>query len=150
VARDSLRAERACALWGVDVDENVYPQEARLEEAVADDKGCFVGQEVVAKIDTYGGLNKRLFALAVAHDDPLPRGTRLLGASADEDLGLVTTWAYSFALDGGIVLAYVKRRHQEVGTRFALSDGRGEATLLALPIEPRARGLTSAAAPGSA
>jgi folate-binding protein YgfZ len=135
VARDAFRAENGWALWAVDVDENVYPQEARLEEALADDKGCFVGQEVVAKIDTYGGLNKRLMALRVGHDDPVPRGTRLLGPSSDgDDLGMVTTWAYSFALDTGIVLAYVKRRHQEVGTRFALGDGHGEAELLPLPV----------------
>jgi folate-binding protein YgfZ len=135
VARDALRAEHAFGLWAVDVDENVYPQEARLEEALADDKGCFVGQEVVAKIDTYGGLNKRLMALRVGHDDPVPRGTRLLGAPPEsDDLGMVTTWAYSFALDAGIVLAYVKRKHQDVGTRFVLADGRGEAVIVPLPV----------------
>ena len=81
----------------------MYPQEARLESAFSLDKGCYIGQEVVAKIDTYGGLNKRLVALKVSHDDPVARGTRLFRLDEGEwrDLGVVTSWAYSFVLDTG-------------------------------------------------
>jgi len=136
VVRDILRVETGSALWGVDIDENVYPQEARLESAFDLDKGCYVGQEVVAKIDTYGGLNKRLMALRIDHDDPVPRGTRLLREEKDEarDLGVTTSWAYSFALDAGVVLAYVKRRHQEPGTAFRLGDSPATGTIVALPL----------------
>ncbi len=134
--RDILRVEAGCALPGVDIDENVYPQEARLEDALALDKGCYVGQEVVAKIDTYGGLNKRLELLRIAHGEPVPRGTALL--RLDErgerrELGLVTSWTYSFAHDTGLVLGYVKRKHQEPGTEFELGGGHGRATLLPFP-----------------
>ena len=127
VVRDSLRIEAGRALAGVDVDENVYPQEAALEDAFALDKGCYVGQEVVAKIDTYGGLNKRLLVLQVDHSDPVARGTKLVRLDEGErrELGLVTSWAYSFALEGGLVLGYVKRRHQEPGTVFQLVDEHG-------------------------
>jgi folate-binding protein YgfZ len=139
IAYDSLRVEAGWAEPGVDVDEGVYPQEARLERAFSLDKGCYIGQEVVAKIDTYGGLNKRLVALRVSHDDPVERGTRLFREDAGEwrDLGVVTSWAYSFALDTGLVLAYVKRRHQAGGTSFRLGDPRsprGEATIVPLPV----------------
>jgi folate-binding protein YgfZ len=123
VARESLRVEAGWAEAEADVDENVYPQEARLERAFALDKGCYIGQEVVAKIDTYGGLNKRLVALALDGDDPVARGARLLQLEAGEwrDLGVVTSWAYSFALERGLVLGYVKRRHQSVGTEFCVA-----------------------------
>ena len=134
VLRDILRVERGSALFGVDVDDNVYPQEARLESSFALDKGCNVGQEVVAKIDTYGGLNKLLMALAVEHDDPVARGTRLLEGEEERELGLVTSWAYSFVLDTGLVLAYVKRKHQEEGTTFTLSDGQGKARIVPFPV----------------
>ena len=136
VARDSLRVEAGAALAGVDVDENVYPQEAGLERAFALDKGCYVGQEVVAKIDTYGGLNKRLLGLRVDHSDPVARGTALVLEHEGErrELGLVTSWAYSFALDTGLVLGYVKRHHQEPGTRFDLGGGQGHATVVELPV----------------
>ena len=121
---------------GVDVDENVYPQEARLEDAFSLTKGCYIGQEVVAKIDTYGGLNKRLVALRISHDDPVARGTRLLRLDEGEwrDLGVVTSWAYSFVLDTGLVLAYVKRRHQKIGTEFRVGDGPASAVIVALPV----------------
>ncbi len=136
IVRDILRVEAGATLFGVDVDENVYPQEARLERAFSLDKGCYIGQEVVAKIDTYGGLNKRLVALKVSHDDPVARGTRLWRLDAGEwrDLGVVTSWAYSFVLDTGLVLAYVKRRHQKAGTEFRLGDGPATATIVPLPV----------------
>jgi len=135
---DSLRAEVCVAQPGEDIDENVYPQEARLEGSFSLEKGCYIGQEVVAKIDTYGGLNKRLCLLRVDHDDPIARGTRLHRQDPDSgewrDLGVATTWAYSFALDCGVVLAFVKRKHQEPGTEFRLGDGPGQATLVELPV----------------
>jgi folate-binding protein YgfZ len=136
VARDSLRAEALSAEPLVDIDENVYPQEARLENAFSLEKGCYIGQEVVAKIDTYGGLNKRMVALRVSHDDPVARGTRLFRLDEGEwrDLGVVTTWAYSFALDGGLVLAYVKRRHQKPGTEFRVGEGPATAVIVPTPV----------------
>ncbi|MBM3989719.1 MAG: aminomethyl transferase family protein [Planctomycetes bacterium] len=143
IAHDCLRVEAGAAEYGLDVDDSIYPQEARLERAFSLDKGCYIGQEVVAKIDTYGGLNKRLVALRISHDDPLSAGTRLFRDDEGEwrDLGLVTSWAYSFVLDSGLALAYVKRRHQSAGTRFHLGDAQGslgQATVVPLPVRPDA------------
>lgn len=133
-AYDALRAETLTAQWGVDIDDTVYPQEANLQDAFSLTKGCYIGQEVVAKIDTYGGLNKRLLLLK-APDSPVPPGTRLMrqtdGPDSDwRDLGVVTTWTYSFAADHGVVLAYVKRKHQNQGTTFRLAEGPDTATIL--------------------
>jgi tRNA-modifying protein YgfZ len=142
VVADSLRAEACAAEAGVDIDDTVYPQEARLEAAFSLDKGCYIGQEVVAKIDTYGGLNKRMVCLRVSHDDPIAPGTQLERHDEKKGewraLGVATSWAYSFELDGGVVLAYVKRRHQAVGTEFRLVGGSGTATVVASPIRPDA------------
>ncbi|MCC6407744.1 MAG: aminomethyl transferase family protein [Planctomycetes bacterium] len=140
VVDDILRVEACAARAHVDVDETIYPQEARLERAFSLDKGCYIGQEVVAKIDTYGGLNKRMVALRVSNDDPVPRGTRLFRLDDGEwrDLGVVTSWAYSFVLDTGLVLAYVKRRHQKVGTEFRLGEGPHTATVVASPVRAHA------------
>jgi folate-binding protein YgfZ len=140
VARDSLRVEAGFAESGVDIDENVYPQEARLERAFSLDKGCYIGQEVVAKIDTYGGLNKRMVALRISNDDPVARGTRLFRHEDNEwrDLGVITSWAYSFVLDTGLALAYVKRRHQAIGTTFRVGEGPREATIVPLPVRSNA------------
>jgi aminomethyltransferase len=144
VVHDILRVEAAAAAWGADVDENVYPQEARLESAFSLTKGCYTGQEVIAKIDTYGGLNKRLVALRVSHDDPVARGTRLFRLDDGEwrDLGVVTSWAYSFVLDTGLVLAFVKRRHQKVGTEFRVGEGPATATIVPIPVRTGAIAVT--------
>lgn len=140
VVRDILRVEAGAALYGVDIDDAVYPQEARLEGAFSLDKGCYIGQEVVAKIDTYGGLNKQLVALRVSHDDPVPHGTRLFRNEDGEwrDLGVVTSWAYSFVLDTGLVLAYVKRRHQKVGTEFRVGESDATAKIVPIPVRANA------------
>ncbi len=144
VVHDILRVEAAAAAWGADIGDTVYPQEARLESAFSLTKGCYTGQEVIAKIDTYGGLNKRLVALRVSHDDPVARGTRLHRLDEGEwrDLGVVTSWAYSFVLDTGLVLAFVKRRHQKVGTEFRIGDGPATATIVPIPVRAGALPVT--------
>lgn len=148
-AHDCLRVEACWPEPGVDVDENVYPQEARLERAFSLSKGCYIGQEVVAKIDTYGGLNKRLCALRISHDDPLPRGSRLWRLDDGEwrDLGVITSWAYSFVLDTGLALGFVKRRHQSPGTRFRVADAAnqtelGQAVIVEAPVRGGAVAVT--------
>lgn len=134
IVSDIVRIEALWALAGVDISAEVYPQEARLEDAFSLSKGCYIGQEVVAKIDTYGGLNKRLCSLRLPHDDPVERGTRLFRQDAESeewrDLGVVTSWAYSFKDDSGRVLAYLKRRHQEPGTVFRVGEGPHEAVVI--------------------
>ncbi len=149
VATDSLRIEAGWGEAGLDVDANVYPQEARLEDGFSLEKGCYIGQEVVAKIDTYGGINKRLVLVAISHDDPLARGTRLMGrddtTGEPRELGLITSWAYSFVRDGGLAIAYVKRRHQKEGTRFELLGPEGTAlagTAQIVPMPQREGALT--------
>ncbi len=139
-AEDCLRAEACFAQPGVDIDENVYPQEARLERAFSLTKGCYIGQEVVAKIDTYGGLNKRLTALRISDDEPLARGTRLYRLDEGEwrDLGVLTSWAYSFVLDSGLCLAFVKRRHQAPGTEFRVGEGPRTAVVVTSPVRASA------------
>jgi folate-binding protein YgfZ len=142
--RDILRVEAGRASIGADVDDGVYPQEARWEDAFSLTKGCYIGQEVVAKIDTYGGLNKRLVGLRISHDDPIAHGTRLFREDAGEwrDLGVITSWAYSFVLDTGLALAYVKRRHQSPGTSFRVGETEARATIVPLPVRSGAVPLT--------
>ncbi len=134
IVSDIVRVEALAALAHEDITEEIYPQEARLEDAFSLSKGCYIGQEVVAKIDTYGGLNKRLCSLRLEHDDPVPRGTRLYRQDEESgewrDLGLVTSWAYSFKDDNGRLLAYLKRRHQDPGTIFRVGEGPAMATVL--------------------
>ena len=135
-AAESLRLENGAAVWGVDVDEQVYPQEAHWEDAFSLSKGCFVGQEVVAKIDTYGGLNRTLVGLKVPGDRILARGTEL----QDEQqrvVGRVTSCGWSPRLQSGLALGYVKVELQEAGTllRVSGSEAPQQVTVVPLPIQ---------------
>jgi folate-binding protein YgfZ len=144
VASEVLRIEAGRARFGVDFGEDSYPAEARLEDAFSLSKGCYVGQEVVAKIDTYGGLNKLLVGLRIDRDDPVPAGTRLMLQEEGEwrDVGVLTSATYSFALGTGLALGYVKLKHLAAGTSYRLGDGPAQATLVDLPVRAGALPVT--------
>jgi folate-binding protein YgfZ len=77
---------------GVDVDERTIPQEAFLErDSVSFTKGCFVGQELVCRIDTRGHVNRHLRLLRIAGDVVPEAGATV--AVDDTDVGVVTSAA---------------------------------------------------------
>jgi folate-binding protein YgfZ len=93
---------------GFDLDSSVIPQEAGLEvDSVSFTKGCFVGQELVCRIDSRGHVNRHLRLMTLDPDVTLARGTALL--HGDKAVGEVTSAAPGFAL------GYV-RREIEIGS----------------------------------
>lgn len=82
-AYDIARVEAGLPEWGVDIDDTTIPQEANLEEAnaISFTKGCYTGQEVVARVHFRGRVNRHLRGLASAQDEPLPVGAELLDAT---------------------------------------------------------------------
>jgi folate-binding protein YgfZ len=71
-----VRVERGRPRYGVDLDDSVIPQEAGLNErAVSFTKGCYVGQETVARLYYRGKPNRRLLGLRL--DSPAPTGSEL-------------------------------------------------------------------------
>lgn len=91
---------------GRELTEEFNPWEARLGDAIALDKGCYVGQEVIARLNTYKKVSKYLVRLAIAGDPP-PAGAAV--RRGGETIGAVTS---AVALPGGggrsIGLAYVR------------------------------------------
>jgi folate-binding protein YgfZ len=86
---------------GVDIDERTIPQEAFLDDdAVSFTKGCFVGQELVCRIDTRGRVNRYLRKVEIEGDAP-PAGAELV--RDDKPVGTVTSAA------GDVALAMVRR-----------------------------------------
>jgi tRNA-modifying protein YgfZ len=73
------RIEAGRPAWGVDLDDTTIPQEAALErlQAISFDKGCYTGQEVVARLHFRGHVNKRLVWLKGAGAHPLPSGAEV-------------------------------------------------------------------------
>ena len=105
-----VRVESGRPRYGVDLDDTVIPQEAGLNErAVSFEKGCYVGQETVARLFYRGKPNRRL--LGLRSDAPLAPGTEL---SRDGKVVARVTSSVVSPTFGPIALAFV-RREVEVG-----------------------------------
>jgi folate-binding protein YgfZ len=125
-AFEIARIEAGVPREGVDAGENYIILESELESAVSYTKGCYLGQEVIARIHWRGQPAKRLRGLLVEADLLPTPGTELY-ASDGKKVGEITSSARSFALDRFIALGYVHRYYLDPGTEFTLK--RGEATL---------------------
>jgi tRNA-modifying protein YgfZ len=127
-AAEIVRVESGRPRYGVDMDESTIPQEAGLNErAVSFTKGCYVGQETVARLHYKGKPNRHLRGLLLS--EPAPAGAELrLG---ERSVGTLTSSVLSPAR-GSIGLALV-RREAEPGATLAVSDGGATATVVELP-----------------
>ena len=121
-----VRVERGRPRYGVDLDDSVIPQEAGLNErAVNFEKGCYVGQETVARLYYRGKPNRHLRGLRLS--EPVPTGTPLrLG---EREVGRVGSSVVSPA-HGPIALALVRR---EASPGDTLAAGEATAVVADLP-----------------
>jgi folate-binding protein YgfZ len=109
-AWDVARIEAGRPEWGIDIDDTTIPQEANFDElhAISYTKGCYTGQEVVARVHFRGHVNRHLRGIAYPPDGgPLPVGARLIDETG-RDIGDVRSAAISPRL-GGIALGMVRR-----------------------------------------
>lgn len=106
---DAFEAARVAAgvpRQGVDTDERTIPQEAFLErDAVSFTKGCFLGQELVCRIDTRGHVNRYLRGFLIVDDTTPPPGAGIV--LGDKEVGTLTTVARSAG--GTRALGYLRR-----------------------------------------
>lgn len=123
-----LQIEAGVALFGRELTQETIPLEAPTENAISHDKGCYPGQEVIARLWARGRPARHLRGLRL--DAPLAPGARL---DADDKPGVarVTASAESPEL-GAVALAYVQRNYAEPGT--ALRSGQVGAVVAALPM----------------
>jgi folate-binding protein YgfZ len=132
-AFEMLRIEAGQPAFGCELDERFNPLEAGLRPHISFDKGCYIGQEVVARLDTYDKVQRALVGLLMPGESPPEPGTAL--RLAGREVGLVTSAARSPALGRAIALAYVRGAHAQPGTRLeaATATGPAEAEVAALP-----------------
>jgi folate-binding protein YgfZ len=129
-AFEAARIEWGFPLFGRDLSDQNLPQEiARDSVAISFTKGCYLGQETVARIDALGHVNKTLVGLQFAGPAIPPAGTPL--SNAGQAVGQVTSAAFSPRLGRAMALGYVRRGPNAPGTR--LSSPAGEAEVVALP-----------------
>ena len=114
---------------GAEITGEYSPLEAGLAWACAENKGCYTGQEIIARQITYDKVTRQLIGLR--SDAPLAAGSTV--RDGDREVGQVTSSAYSPALQAHIALAILKRTHSEPGT--AVRAGDTNATVAALPFD---------------
>jgi folate-binding protein YgfZ len=127
-ALEVLRVERGTPRFGADMDEKTIPLEARLERALSYQKGCYIGQEVIARATFRGHMNRHLVGLSF--DAPPPLRSELF--RGERKVGWVTS-AVESPRFGAIGLGYVHRDVEQPGTALTLPGEAGRVTVRALP-----------------
>jgi folate-binding protein YgfZ len=144
---ESLRIEAGTPVFGKDVTEKNLPQEiGRDARAISFVKGCYLGQETVARIDALGHVNQVLKGLIFEPGSPCP----ILGGSLESDgkrIGAITSAVVSPARGCPIALAMIRTTHATAGTSLRVEIVPGTepigATVCDLPF-PRPGSIRSA------
>lgn len=113
-----LRVEAGVPKWGVDFDETTLALEIPPVMQIRVDQGCYVGQEVVARIVHRGHVNRHLRGLQIKSERVPPRGAAI--RHEGRDVGIVTSAIFSPAF-GAMAMGYV-RREVAVGAEVQIGD----------------------------
>ncbi len=135
-AYEAVRIEAGIPVMGSELDEGTIPAEAGVVDmSVSFTKGCYTGQELVARIDSRGGnVPRRLRGLVLA-EGPAPVGAAL--QVDGKEVGKLTSVAFSPGLDATVALAYVRRAVEPPAEVVVEWDGGSSpARVEALPLVP--------------
>ena len=120
-AMNTLRIEAGIPVYGIDMDESNIPIEAGLWSALDFEKGCYVGQEVVARIKWRGRVNWHLLGLVLDGDTVPSPGDEVF--SGERKVGRVTSSVISPSLHRPVALGYIRREFNEPGTKVTVKSG---------------------------
>jgi folate-binding protein YgfZ len=131
---ETLRIEAGIARYSVDMDETNVVTETNLDDAVSFTKGCYIGQEIIARIKYRGHVAKKLTGIILEGAPALERGARIL-ADEEKEIGRVTSSTFSPTLARTIALGYVKYDYLAPGTKVKIISSEREypATVAELP-----------------
>lgn len=129
-ALEQLRVEAGVPRYGQDMGDTTIPLEANLASAISYNKGCYIGQEVIARATFRGHMNRKLSGLLLGDVDAAP-GTEL--KVGEKKVGWITSVVRSPLKGQRVALGYVHRDFQEPGTQLTLAAGPASATVAALP-----------------
>ncbi len=125
-ALEGRRVEVGVPRVGLDMDEQILALEVPVEDAISSSKGCYLGQEVIARGTARGHVNRRLTPLLLEGPTP-PRDVPLVRDG--KEVGRLTTVARAFGRDTTAALGFVRREHWDAGTELRVQSGH--ATTLA-------------------
>jgi folate-binding protein YgfZ len=119
-ALNILRIESGMPQYNIDMDENNIPIEAGLWNALDFEKGCYVGQEVVARIKWRGHVNWHLMGF-VCEGDRVPEAGNEIFLN-EKKIGRVTSTVFSPKLNKPICLGYIRREYKQPGTEVSIKS----------------------------
>ena len=138
-AAETLRIEAGAAVWGRELTEAVLLPEADLPETVSYTKGCYIGQEIIARLRARGHANRALRGILLPPDAPVPRAGATLhapehGPEAGREIGRITSAAASPRFAGrALALGYVRREYSERGAAIAAHFPQPDGTVFTFP-----------------
>jgi len=121
-ALETLRIEAGIARYGRDMDETNVVTETNLDDAVSFTKGCYIGQEIIARIKYRGHVAKKLSGLMFEQNEPIAAGAAIKSADG-KDIGRIASVARSPRLKRTIALGYVRYEHLAAGTSVKVVSG---------------------------
>lgn len=107
-AFETLRIEAGIPRHGVDLTEQNVVLESGLDEAVSFTKGCYVGQEIIARIHWRGHVAKRLAGIVFDDAAPVEVGAQLVSVADNKEAARITSAVVAPALNRAIALALVR------------------------------------------
>lgn len=128
-ALETLRIEAGIARYGVDVDETNVVTEGNFDDAVSYTKGCYIGQEIIARIKYRGHVAKKLTGLKFEAITDVAAGAPV-SSTEGKEIGTVTSVAFSPALERTIALALIKYDFLAAGTNVRVGDSEAEVAQL--------------------
>jgi glycine cleavage system T protein len=136
-AIESLRIEAGVPRYGVDMDEDVFPVEAGLEDkAISYTKGCYTGQEPISRIKHRGQVNRHLIGF-VLQDPPPKKGDKVI--KNGEEVGYITSGVISPTLEKTVALGYLRREFADSGQSVTIlrDEKQVPASVATLPFYQR-------------
>jgi folate-binding protein YgfZ len=129
---ETLRIEAGVPRFGKDMDETNVVSETNLDDAVSFTKGCYIGQEIIARIKYRGHVAKKLSGV-VFEDKRLPAIGAVIRSIDAKDIGRVTSAAVSPTLERAIALSYVRYEYLAPGTQVVVGEEGLGAKVTELP-----------------
>jgi folate-binding protein YgfZ len=127
---ETLRIENGIPLYGVDMDENTIVPELGLDGLISYNKGCYIGQEIIARIHFRGHVAKQLTGVVFQDADKGVRVPTDLTTADGKNAGRITSVTYSPKLEKTIALGYVRYDFLEPGTTLLAGDVNVEVATL--------------------
>lgn len=123
---ETFRIEAGVPRHGAELHDRVIPLEAAFDDAIAYDKGCYLGQEIIARLDTRGVPAKLLRRVILSGDEIPEKGAPLYGEDGEgRKIGDVESARYSPQFQAPVALAFVRRNFNDIGATVTIDGQKG-------------------------